>query len=54
LRADYSGAADAEAIKKFVRAESLALVTEFSDEAAPKIFGGDIKSHLLLFISKKI
>jgi len=52
-RADYDGAADAEAIAKFVSGESLALVTEFSDEAAPKIFGGDIKSHLLLFISKK-
>jgi len=52
-RADYAGAAVAEDIAKFVRAESLALVTEFSDEAAPKIFGGDIKSHLLLFISKK-
>lgn len=53
LRADYAGGAVAEDITKFVRAESLALVTEFSDEAAPKIFGGDIKSHLLLFISKK-
>jgi len=53
LRADYAGAAVAEDITKFVRGESLALVTEFSDEAAPKIFGGDIKSHLLLFISKK-
>merc|ERR1719402_1925841 len=53
LRADYAGAAVAEDITKFVKAESLALVTEFSDEAAPKIFGGDIKSHLLLFISKK-
>jgi len=52
-RADYAGGAVAEDITKFVRAESLALVTEFSDEAAPKIFGGDIKSHLLLFISKK-
>jgi len=52
-RADYAGAAVAEDIAKFVKAESLALVTEFSDEAAPKIFGGDIKSHLLLFISKK-
>jgi len=53
LRADYEGAADAAAITKFVRGESLALVTEFSDEAAPKIFGGDIKSHLLMFLSKK-
>jgi len=53
LRADYSGEADVTAITKFVRTESLALVTEFTDEAAPKIFGGDIKSHLLMFISKK-
>jgi len=53
LRAEYDGAVDVEAITKFIRAESLALVTEFTDEAAPKIFGGDIKSHLLMFISKK-
>lgn len=53
LRADYAGDAEVEAITKFIRAESLALVTEFTDEAAPKIFGGDIKSHLLLFVSKK-
>jgi len=53
LRADYAGEAKAEDITSFVRGESLALVTEFSDEAAPKIFGGDIKSHLLMFISKK-
>ena len=52
-RADYSGEADADAITKFVKGESIALVTEFSDETAPKIFGGDIKSHILLFISKK-
>ena len=52
-RADYTGEADAEAISKFVKGESIALVTEFSDETAPKIFGGDIKSHILLFISKK-
>jgi len=53
LRADYTGEADASAISDFVKAESIALVTEFTDEAAPKIFGGAIKSHLLLFISKK-
>lgn len=53
LRVDYTGEAEKDAIKKFVRAESIALVTEFSDEAAPKIFGGDVKNHILLFISKK-
>ena len=52
-RVDYTGEADAEAITKFIKGESIALVTEFSDETAPKIFGGDIKSHILLFISKK-
>lgn len=50
---DYTGEAEKDAIKKFVHAESIALVTEFSDEAAPKIFGGDVKNHILLFISKK-
>jgi len=44
---------DNAAIKSFVTAESVHLVTEFSDETAPKIFGGDIKNHLLAFVSKK-
>jgi len=52
-RADYTGEAKSEDIAAFAKSESVALVTEFTDEAAPKIFGGDIKSHILLFISKK-
>jgi len=52
-RADYTGKADFDLIKAFIRAESLALMTEFTDDAAPKIFGGEIKSHLLLFISRQ-
>jgi len=48
----FDGSYNAEDIKNFVNAERIALVTEFNDESAGKIFGGDIKSHLLLFVSK--
>jgi len=33
----------------FVKDNMLAYVTEFSDKTAPKIFGGDIKKHALMF-----
>ena len=52
-RADLMENLDAKTIKEFIGANRLALVTEFSQEAAAKIFGGDVKNHLLLFISKK-
>jgi len=35
-----------------VKLEQLALVNEFSDKTAPKIFGGDLKQHNLLFAAK--
>ena len=37
---------------KFVKLESTPLVLEFSQAAAPQIFGSDIKVHFLLFLSK--
>merc|ERR1719400_1815000 len=40
-----------EAITKFVSGNALPLVVEFSQETAQKIFSGEIKSHLLLFVS---
>lgn len=49
----YDGAVSEDALKSFVYIQSLPLVVEFNHETATKIFGGDIKSHLLLFFSKK-
>jgi len=52
LRADYTGAFEAEAIEEFAAGSQLPYVIEFSDANAPKIFGGPIKSHVLLFSPK--
>ena len=41
-----------EAVKKHVAENSLPLVIEFTQETAQKIFGGEIKNHLLLFVDK--
>jgi len=41
-----------DALIAFVKAEQLPLVNEFSDKTAPKIFGGDLKQHNLLFAAK--
>jgi len=41
-----------DAVKKHVQENSLPLVIEFTQESAQKIFGGDIKTHLLLFVDK--
>jgi len=47
------GLTDAEAIGTFVTANSLPLIVDFNHETAQKIFSGEIKSHLLMFLSKK-
>jgi len=48
-RNNWDGKSD---LKAFAKENSLAYVTEFSDKTAPKIFGGDIKKHILLFAAK--
>jgi len=52
-RNEYEGDIKADLLKKFIAGNSLPLVVEFSHETAQKIFGGEIKAHNLLFISKK-
>ncbi|KAJ8969711.1 hypothetical protein NQ314_001625 [Rhamnusium bicolor] len=49
----YEGGANEDDIKKFVQANSLPLLVEFNHDTAQKIFGGEIKSHLLLFLNKE-
>lgn len=39
-------------LRKFVITESLPLIVDFNHETAQKIFGGEINSHLLMFLSQ--
>jgi len=49
----HEGEITADAIKVFVTANALPLIVDFNQETAAKIFNGDIKSHLLIFVSKE-
>jgi protein disulfide-isomerase A1 len=49
----FEGQLNEEELRKFIHSNQLALVSEFNQETAQKIFGGDIKVHNLLFASKK-
>lgn len=50
-RADLTEGLTESALTAFVTAESLPLVVDFNHETAQKIFSGEIKSHLLMFLS---
>lgn len=52
-KAVFEGEVTEEDLKKFITAQSLPLIVDFSHETAQKIFGGEIKNHLLFFISKE-
>lgn len=49
-RNNFDGDFSADEINTFVSANQLPLVVPFSQEAAPKIFGGAIKVHYLYFL----
>merc|ERR1712038_1712682 len=42
-----------ESVLKFVSSEALPLVIDFNHETAQKIFSGEVKAHLLTFLSAK-
>ena len=44
---------DIEKITKFVASSALPLLVDFNHETAQKIFSGEIKNHLLMFVSYK-
>lgn len=49
----FEGEVSKDEIQKFVAGNSLPLVVDFNHETASKIFSGDIKSHMLMFLSKE-
>ncbi|XP_014665686.1 PREDICTED: protein disulfide-isomerase 2-like [Priapulus caudatus] len=51
-RTEYIGDLTPDAVSSFIKTESLPLVNEFSPQTAPKIFSGDIKTHILYFAGK--
>lgn len=52
-RNDYDGDYTADNLKTFIAANRLPLVIEFTQESAQKIFGGDVKNHILMFLKKE-
>lgn len=44
---------DHKVLTNFVKVESLPLIIDFNHETAQKVFSGEVKSHLLVFLSSK-
>lgn len=52
-RNDLTTSFEEASIREFIQGNQLPIVIEFNSETAQKIFGGEIKVHVLLFNSKK-
>ena len=51
-RSDLTEDLNKESIKKFIEESQTSPVIEFSQQNAPKIFGGTIRTHVIMFIKK--
>lgn len=52
-RHELEGEISEDNVKSFIAKYSMPLIVDFNQETAQKIFGGEIKAHLLMFLSKK-
>jgi protein disulfide-isomerase A1 len=52
-KALFEGETTEDNLKKFVLTQSMPLIVDFNHDSAQRIFGGEIKNHLLLFLSKE-
>jgi len=50
-KAVFEGEVSEDLLTKFIAGNALPLVVEFNQDTAQKIFSGEVKSHLLLFLS---
>lgn len=53
-RNNFEGEITKEKLLDFIKHNQLPLVIEFTEQTAPKIFGGEIKTHILLFLPKSV
>uniref|UniRef100_A0A8C3SFY2 Protein disulfide-isomerase n=2 Tax=Chelydra serpentina TaxID=8475 RepID=A0A8C3SFY2_CHESE len=53
-RNNFEGDVTKENLLNFIKSNQLPLVIEFTEQTAPKIFGGEIKTHILLFLPKSV
>ncbi|XP_012231609.1 protein disulfide-isomerase [Linepithema humile] len=51
-KAVHDGEISVKDVQNFITVNALPLAVEFNQDTAQKIFSGDIKSHLLIFLSK--
>ncbi|KAM4692651.1 protein disulfide-isomerase [Rhinophrynus dorsalis] len=51
-RNTFDGEVKKEEVLNFIKANQLPMVIEFTEQTAPKIFGGEVKTHNLFFLPK--